>query len=268
MRIFEDPMDQCLLCVGDDSRDDSPRGREAALRSFQPGVRLKEGWRYRNTYLGLRTLVAYAGSHPIGQIEFMPIEQASAPVDGGELIFINCLCVAPRFRRQGVGRALLAEAEHAAHKMRGGVAVVASRQGPAMPADFFLHSGYQRIALRGEDILLDKPLPDAEPPSFLPRRPTPACDPERVTVDVFACPQCPRNSWTLDRLRSSLQQRPGVVMRVFDTSERRAIRRWGLAWQILVDGEPITLRPSDPGAVLAVVDRAIAKRAASIRTVA
>lgn len=268
MRILEDPMDQCLLCVDGDSPDDGPRGREAALRSFQPGVRLKEGWRYRNTYLGLRTLVAYAGSRPIGQVEFMPIEQAPAPVDGEELLFINCLCVAPRFRRQGVGRALLAEAEHAAHELRGGVAVVASRQGPAMPADFFLYSGYQRLALRGEDILLYKLLPGAEPPGFLPRRPPPACDPGHVTVDVFACPQCPRNSWTLERLRPSLHQRPGVVLRVFDTSERRAIRRWGLAWQILVDGEPITRRPAEPGAVLDVVDRALAKRASSIRTMA
>jgi hypothetical protein len=197
----------------------------------------------------------------------MPIDQAPAPVDGTELIFINCLSVAPRFRRQGVGRALLAEAEHAAHELRGGVAVVASRQGPAMPANFFTHSGYQRLALRGEDVLLHKPLPGADPPCFLPRRPPPASHPERVTVDVFACPQCPRNSWTLDRLRQSLHQRAGVEMRVFDTSERRAIRRWGLAWQILVDGEPIAHRPAEPGAVLAVVDLALAKRTPSTRAV-
>jgi GNAT superfamily N-acetyltransferase len=267
MRIIEDPMDQCLLCVGGSGRDDSPRGREAALRRYQPGIRAKEVWRYHNTHLGLRTLVAYAGSSPIGQIECMPIEWAPAPVEGEGLLFINCLFVAPHFRQQGVARALLTEAEHAVRELHGGVAVVASLEGPAMPPEFFLHCGYQRLALRGQEALLHKPFPNAEPPTFLPCRPPPPCAPDHVAVDVFTCPQCPRNSWTLNRLRTSLRRRPGTLLRVFDTAERPAIRRWGRAAQILVNGEPVARRPADPGFVLAMVDRVMASRSPRIGAV-
>jgi GNAT superfamily N-acetyltransferase len=260
MRILDDAMDQCLLCVGGGGTDDSPRGREAALRRLEPGIRAKEVWRYHNTSRGLRTLVAYVGSTPAGEIEFIPIERAPAPIDGERLLVVDCLHVAPRFQHQGIGSALLSEAERMAHESGRGVAVVASSEGPAMPPGFFLRRGYHRAAMRGSEVLLVKSFPDDLPPAFLPRRPPPSPAPGLVSIDVFACGQCPRDIWTLDRITTALRRRPGTILRVFDTSERAAIRRWGVASQALVNGEPVARRPADPGTVLAMVDRAAALR--------
>src|SRR3990170_4976996 len=105
MKIIDDAMDQCLICIGYTFEHDTPLDRDIALGNFMPGVRQKVWWRWYQTYLGLRTLVAYIGPRPVGHIEFMPVDYAPRPVAGERLMMINCLLVARDVRGQGVGRA-------------------------------------------------------------------------------------------------------------------------------------------------------------------
>jgi len=239
MKVLDEAMDQCLLCIDYAFEQDSPTNREVSLRRLQPGVRQKEWWRYHHVYRGLRTLVAYEGSRAVGHIEFMPIEYAPRPVVGQHLAFLNCLYVAPEARGRAVGAGLLAAAEHEARKQADGMAVIARWSGPGVPAHFFTACGYQPAASREGDALLNKPFGRAASPHFLPLRHVPRQGGERIEVDFFHCPQCPYSGWVLDRLqREGEFAGPDIDLRLIDTGEREAVERWGVANTVYIDGRP------------------------------
>jgi GNAT superfamily N-acetyltransferase len=239
MKVLDEAMDQCLLCIDYAFDQDSPMNREVSLRRLQPGVRQKEWWRYQHGHRGLRTLVAYEGTRAVGHVEFMPIEFAPRPVVGANLTFINCLYVAPEARGRGVGAGLLAAAEHEARRHSDGMAVIARWSGPALPAHFFTALGFQPVASREAEALLNKPFGRAASPHFLPVRHIPRQDSERVAVDFFHCPQCPYSGWVFDRLRREGQfAGQDVDLHLIEAGEREAVERWGVANTVYIDGRP------------------------------
>lgn len=239
MKIIDEAMDQCLLCIDYAFDQDSPSNRETSLRRLQPGIRQKEWWRYQHIHRGLRTLVAYEGPRAVGHVEFMPIEHVPRPVSGHNLTFINCLYVAPEARGRGVASGLLRAAEHEACDRADGMAVLARWGGPALPAHFFIEFGYQPIGSRQNEALLNKPFRRAASPHFLPVRVLSRETEARIPVDFFHCPQCPYSGWALHQL-----QRPGqltaadVDLRVIETGERQAVEVWGVASGVYIDGRP------------------------------
>jgi GNAT superfamily N-acetyltransferase len=262
MKVIDEPKDQCLLCIGFDFERDSPNEREVALARFQPGVRQKEWWRYQHTYLGLRTLVAYQGARPVGQIEFIPIEHAPRPVAGQGLTLIDCLYVAEHARGVGVGHGLLQAAEAEAQTHSAGMALVGHSEGGIMPAGFFERWGYRCVATRGEERLLYKPFHAAEPPSFLSiayhRKPPE----EAVAVDFFHCSQCLYSGWALERFRQAVRAaHVPAELRVIDTGERRTIEMWGIAQAVYIDGFQVGGFPPTPESLINAFDSALAARA-------
>jgi GNAT superfamily N-acetyltransferase len=246
MRIFDEPMDQCLLCIGYDFHQDAPIFREAARNRFEPGVSQKEWWRYQHNYLGLRTLVAYDGSRPVGHVEFIPIQHAPRPVSGARTLFINCLFVDRSARFRGVGRALLEAAEEEATRLGKGIAVLAYESGSFMPAAFFEACGFEAGEARDGERLLHKASFTGETPSFLPLHYEPRRNIEGIAVDYFHCPQCPRSGTALQELQGKLASRRGHIdLRVINTGQRPTIEQWGIAQGIFVDGHrlPIVLPP-------------------------
>jgi GNAT superfamily N-acetyltransferase len=240
MRIFNEPMDQCLLCLGYDFHHDNPIFREAKLKCYQPGVKQKEHWRYRHNQMGLCTLVAYEGSQPIGHIEFIPIQHAPRPVIGEQILFINCLVVAKHARCLGVGRALLEIAEKKATEQGMGIAVVASSDHAHMPARFFASCGYRPGEIRGKQQLFYKSGYTQQKPRFLPLRYQPQIKPGILSIDYFHCPQCPYSGWALRKFRQSLSSnRKHIELNVINTGERSAIERWGIAQGAFIDGHPV-----------------------------
>ncbi len=262
MKIIDEAVDQCLLCIDFDSDQDCPSYREVARSRFQPGVMQKEWWRYHHAYLGLRTLVAYQGRRAVGHVEFLPIEHAPRPVEGQGLAFIDCLMVAEDARGQGVGRALLEAAEGEARRRYAGMAVLCQWTRPAMPARFFTHLGYHPVATRGDEWLLNKPFGRAYSPRLLPVHYTPRRAARRVAVDFFHCPQCPRSGRALDLLRRRARVLPRVDLRVIDTGERPAIETWGIANAVFVDGRRAGRVPLDALEVGQELDQALAAQAA------
>jgi len=239
MKVLDEAMDQCLLCIDYAFDQDSPSNRDVSLRRLQPGVREKEWWRYHHVYQGLRTLVAYEGTRAVGHIEFMPIEYAPRPVVGANLTFVNCLYVAPEARGRRVGAGLLAAAEHEARRHSVGMAVIARWAGPALPAHFFTAFGFQPVASREAEALLHKPFGRAASPHFLPVRHIPRQGRERIAVDFFHCPQCPYSGWVFDRLQREGQfARHDVDLHLIDTGEREAVERWGVSNTVYIDGRP------------------------------
>ena len=240
MKVIDEAMDQCLLCIDYAFDHDSPSNREVSLRRLQPGVRQKEWWRYHHAYLGLRTLVAYEGPRPVGHIEYMPIEHAPRPVAGHNLAFINCLHVSPHARGRGVGSGLVEAAERQVRDHTDGMAVLASWSGPSLPAHFFIETGFQPVGSRQGEALLNKPFRRASSPHFLPVRFLPRTSEGRIPVDFFHCPQCPYSGWVLHKLQREGQlDAPDVDLRLYDTGDRQAVEMWGVSNRVYIDGRPI-----------------------------
>lgn len=244
MKILDEAMDQCLLCIDYAFDQDSLTNREVSLRRLQPGVRQKEWWRYHHIYRGLRTLVAYEGTRAVGHVEFMPIEHAPRPAAGHNLAFLDCLYVAPEARGRGVGAGLLEAAEREAREHADGMAVLARWSGPALQAHFFTALGYQPVASRDGEALLHKPFRRALSPRLLPIRYLPWQAGDRIAVDFFHCPQCPYSGWVLDRLQREGQlSAPDIDLRLVDTGEREAVERWGVANTVYIDGRAFSSVP-------------------------
>jgi GNAT superfamily N-acetyltransferase len=239
MKVIDEAMDQCLLCIDYAFDQDSPSNREVSMRRLQPGIRQKEWWRYHHVHRGLRTLVAYEGPRAVGHVEFMPIEYAPRPVSGHNLAFINCLYVTPEARGRGVGAGLLEAAEHEVRERADGMAVLARWAGPVLPARFFIETGYQPIGSRQGEALLNKPFRRAASPHFLPVRVLPRQSEGRIPVDFFHCPQCPYSGWVLHQLQREGQlTAPEIDLRVIETSEREVVELWGVANAVYIDGRP------------------------------
>ena len=99
--------------------------------------RFGEGYRFRK--LDVRGKVF---------IEYEPIETAWLPLAGAGFMVLNCFWVSGRFKGQGYGKALLAEAETDARAagMQGVVAVVGDKKRPFMSDPrFFKARGYVEI---------------------------------------------------------------------------------------------------------------------------
>jgi GNAT superfamily N-acetyltransferase len=75
----------------------------------------KRFWNYNTLFRGVRILVAYEGTLPVGHLEYIPIEHAPKPVTGANLTFIDCMFVEPKQRWHGVGSELLRACEEKNH---------------------------------------------------------------------------------------------------------------------------------------------------------
>jgi|GEM_PF-1642152 GNAT superfamily N-acetyltransferase len=261
MKIFDDPMDQCLLCTGYSFEQDCPLRREFYLHGFQPGVQQKEWWRYSHTYLGLKTLIAYQSHRPVGHIELIPIEHAPRPVGGHGWLVVDCIKVDPMARGKGVGRALMEAAATYATEQGRGLAVLARRRGDFMPASFFLHLGFEQRATRHDDVLLAMPLNAGGPLRLLPMRFQPQLAADRVMVDFIHCPQCPQSGWALTELERQLAHWDAPIsLRVHETGDRRKVTELGVAFGVYVDGREVGVLPPNPSAVLKAVRQAAEER--------
>jgi GNAT superfamily N-acetyltransferase len=241
MKIYEDSMDQVLLCVGYDFSDDCPMRREVARRQFGSGASIKEWWRYRNVHLGLRTFVAYDGRRPVGHIEIMPIQHAPRPITGTDQTSILCLYVEEHARGQGVGRELIEAAERVASQATSALAVVAREEGEFMPAEFFMHLGYQPVDARAHELLLCKPFDVGLPPRFLPLKFKPSQAEDKLCVDFVHCQQCPISFRALKLLEGYVSRSAAPVeLQVIEASEREDIDRFGIAQGVFIQGDLIT----------------------------
>jgi GNAT superfamily N-acetyltransferase len=262
MKVIDEAMDQCLLCIDYAFDQDSPTHREASLRRLQPGVRQKEWWRYQHAYLGLKTLVAYEGTRPVGHVEFMPIEHAPRPVAGHNLAFINCVYVAPQARGRGVGIGLLEAAERQVRDHADGMAVLARWSGPTLPAHFFIEAGFQPVGSRQGEALLNKPFRRAASPHFLPEHLLPREAAGQVAVDFFHCPQCPYSGWVLHQLQRGGQLGASDIdFRLYDTGDRQAVELWGVSNSVYIDGRAISSTPLN----LLEIERGLAQARAARR---
>jgi GNAT superfamily N-acetyltransferase len=229
----------------------------------------KELWFRKMKEKGLRVKLALVDGRPVGMIQYVPIEHASAV--GRDLYFIHCIWVhgikgkgVGNHQKRGIGTALLAAAEDDARTL-GAKGMVA--WGVALPvfmrASWFKKHGYVKVDKNPLALLLWKPFTDdAVAPKWIreKKRPEPAAG--KVTVTVFKNGWCPAMNMTFERAkRAAAELGDAVEFRPVDTSDRAVFLEWGIADGLFLDGKSVRTGPPPS---YAKILRKIARRARAI----
>ncbi|MFN8597405.1 MAG: GNAT family N-acetyltransferase [Anaerolineae bacterium] len=246
MQVFEfqDTEEQTLLCLNFDFAKDCESDREVAFHQLGRGKDVKRFWNYNTLFRGVRILVAYEETMPVGQLEYIPIEHAPKPVKGEQLTFIDCLFVEPKQRWHHVGSELIKACEQKVQSQSNGLAVIAYPDSLFMPAGFFIEHGFVVCAEQNNAWLMFKAWREVAMPQFMPRRYTPIPLFGKTTVDIFWNGQCPfwvRAHDCLLHLAKPYGER--VVVNDINTDDRQAIEKYGIATGIYINGECAFLYP-------------------------
>jgi len=189
---------------------------------------------------------AVRGSVAKGLIEYVPVEFACEPVEGGSGLFINCIWVVPPFWRRGVARALL---ERCIEKARahGGASVLAYDGDkwfgffPYMPASFFEKFGFKEVDRDGSRVLLHLNLGDDERPRLIRAKARKTGKSDKLVVDVFYSSQCPWSGWMVDKVKRCMKKY-GAVVNAINTDDRTVIEEYGLSRGVCINGKPLFKR--------------------------
>ena len=246
MQVFEfqDTEEQTLLCLNYDFSTDCESDREVAFHQLGPARDAKRFWNYNTLFRGVRILVAYEGTTPIGHLEYIPIEHAPKPVTGANLTFIDCLFVEPKQRWHGVGSELLTACEEKNHEHSHGLAVIAYPDSFFMPAGFFVEHGFVCVAEQDNAWLMFKAWRDVDLPQFMPRHYTPIDLPGKTTIDVFWNNQCP--FWVKSHaclLHAAKELGDKVEVHDINTDDHTAIQQHGIATGVFINGQCAFLYP-------------------------
>jgi GNAT superfamily N-acetyltransferase len=263
MQIFEfgGTAEQSLLCLRYDFSEDCKSDREVAVHAFGRGVDLKSRWYEDHRFKGLRLLLAFEGSTPVGQIEFIPIEHAPQPVSGEALMFVDCLFVTPQSRGRGIGTQLLLAAEaKARERAKKGLAVIAYPSANRMPVSFFVERDFSPVAEADGRYLLTKTWAEVRPPEFIPRRyqPSPADQPGRVVVDYFWSAQCPCAVRTRDLLMQVAHSMSDeVVVHEVNTDQRATLEQFGVTQECFINGRRAFVDPPSRSQIKNTLEEAL-----------
>ena len=214
----------------------------------------KACWTEKMLARGLRVFFALDDQGVAGgMIQALPIEQSF--VLGQDLYMVLCIWVHPHqkkgrgnFRKQGMGRALLAAAEEDA-KSRGALGMAA--WGLSLPfwmkASWFKKYGYQKAQSQGflGPVLLFKPFsPEAQPPKWPHPQPGPEPIEGKVRVTALCSGWCPIMGMTFERAkRAASELGDRVVFEGIITDEPEVQAQWGLADDLRIDGKSIGQGP-------------------------
>ena len=216
--------------------------RESAENDASAERRL--AWLHRHHERGVRAQVALLNGERVGFGYLLPIELSPWGPVGRDLMVLPCLYVEGKAQGQGVGRALLAEAEAETHRQ--------ARKGLAtyghywdfwfMPASFFEHTGFELAARRGDQGILWKRFdPTAEPPRFLEPAYTYEPVPGKVAIDLFYSTFCATSDIEAQRVREvAAEYGAAVVLREHNNDDPATVARYQTPRRILVDGQEIS----------------------------
>lgn len=212
---------------------------------------LKRDWYTEAKQHGLRVKIATDDQdHPLGMIQYLPIEEA--PANGEGLFMILCIWVHGHdqgigdHQRRGIGSALLEAAEEDAERLGAtGMAAWGLRIPVWMRASWFKKHGYRRADNQGIRQLIWKPFVDeAAEPSWIPTHPVPEGDPDEVTVLAFRNGWCPASNIVFERARRAAEELGDRVTFVtIDVADKTDLLRHGHTDEVFVDGKPVQTGP-------------------------
>jgi GNAT superfamily N-acetyltransferase len=200
---------------------------------------------------GFRVKLALDDNDAVGgMIQYGPIERSFA--DGENLYFIYCVWVhgykqgRGNFQKRGMGKALLQAAEDDARALgAGGMAAWGLSLPFWMKASWFRKQGYAKADKQSIQALLWKAFTDdAVAPKWVPRHKTPDRLPGQVTVTAFNNGWCQAQNLVHERAkRAAATFDKRVVFELIDTSDRDALREWGISDALFIDDKELRTGP-------------------------
>jgi GNAT superfamily N-acetyltransferase/predicted Rdx family selenoprotein len=218
--------DSISLCIG--SKPGFEQAREEKRRWLEGRLPNRVG-----------TKLAYFDGSLAGMVEYSPIEDTPFPVVGKHLLHIHCVWVLPTFQKKGLGEELVKSVVNEARSRgRKGVSVIAHDGAFFMPISFFASQKFRTVDRRSHSELMWRMLEDAEPPKFIWSRFSPTEAPDRVTVDVLYCSQCPWTIKSRERMtRISREFGNDVKIRALRTDDRKVMENLGDLKGVYVNGQ-------------------------------
>ncbi len=229
----------------------------------------KSEWFKKYKDLGLRVKMALDDNNEIGgMIHYIPIEHSF--INGENLYFIYCIWVhgykdgRGDFRKQGMGKALIAAAEEDV-KGLGSNGIVA--WGVSLPfwmkASWFKKYGYKKIDKDGIAQLLWKPFNNqAKKPCWVRIKKKPSIQRGEVTVTSFIHGWCPAQNITYERAKKAVEEIGSPVNFIeIDTTIEANFDEWGITDALFIDGKKInTGPPPSYDKILKMIKRQVRKR--------
>lgn len=237
--IKESNVDWAILpCVAPDWED-----------KMQKGMALRQTWLKKMLKKGLRVLVALkevkGRKIPVGLVEYLPIEIAPEPVQGKDLIFIDCIWIIPRFWHQGIAAKLMDALIKRTCGVTKGIAVLAYESDKwfnyfdYMPAEFFKKFKFEAVAKDDSRVLLELRFKKGESPHIL----SPKSDlPTEATLSIFWNSQCPWSYWMLGTVKKRIHKYPDIRLNAINTDKRTTIEKYGIAKGVFINGKLVYKR--------------------------
>ncbi len=182
-----------------------------------------------------------------GLIEYLPIEIAPEPVEGGNSLFINCIWVLSRHSKAGIGKGLMQNFLEEARKVGG--ATVLAYEGDKwfgyfdyMPASFFKGFGFKEVSRDGTRVLLHLDMGAHRLPMLVFPKKRVIGEKGKIVMDVFCNRQCPWCGWMADTIEENVRNCSDITLNVINTDRRGVIEQFGVARGVFINGEPVIKR--------------------------
>ena len=207
----------------------------------------------------------YVEERPVGLAEALPLEIAPFKLEGRDTAVLHCIWVKPDWQGRGYGRELLEAVRRAAAPSA--LAAFGFDFAGFMPADFFLHFGFQQLEERDSIKLLYLRPEGADPEeaprvSWLPRNYKPALVEGKLVVEVFADHHCPYASLIARRVTSAARELDPLHIEVIihDVSRRPDTLRLGKSLGVFADGKELFLGPLPRDQIVELLEEQLSLR--------
>jgi len=192
---------------------------------------------------GLRVKVAILDDSQVGFLYLMPIEICPWGPLGSDLLVIPCLVALSKLKGEGIGRALINEAEEEARsqKKKGIVIIGFYHEHWFMPAPYFEKRGFKVGQRKGERAILWKTFDSsADPPRFLEPNYQFKPLPDKVVIDLFWNTFCETSDIEAQRVQEvAAEFEDSVVLHEYCADDRNILLRYQIPRGIFVNGKEI-----------------------------
>jgi len=191
--------------------------------------------------------LAVNGQVPMGLLEYIPIEHALEPIEGENILFINCMWILPPFWLHGVGTALIKSFIERA-KQYGGASVITydgdrwfGTSIKYMPSSFFKKLGFNEVDRDGSRVLLFLDLGSSSPKFILPKS-NEFQKTKKLNLDIFYNSQCPWSRYMINTFKNNVEKCSAVNLNIVNTDDRKLIEKQGISRGVYLNGKPIIKR--------------------------
>jgi GNAT superfamily N-acetyltransferase/predicted Rdx family selenoprotein len=218
--------DSINLCIG--SKPGFEQAREEKRRWLEARLPLRVGAK-----------LAYYDDSLAGMLEYSPIEDTPFPIIGKHLLHIHCIWILPSFQKRGIGKELVKSLVHEAERRgRKGISVIAQPGVFFMPTSFFLNQKFRTVDRRNQSELMWREIEPAIPPKFITSTFSPTTRPDKISIDVLYCSQCPWTIKSRERMtRISKEFGNDIKIHTVRTDDRSVMEDTGDLKGVYVNGQ-------------------------------